>query len=131
PAISLLWDSVYHRIPMMRTTTSFLGIADRSDAYADALNHAPQVITSNTAAYLTINFGGNNSAAQVQSYWPHDNETDVHYTFNTDSEHPDPLGTNSSGDPNDAPAFGTVGTPIHVIVPTTQNFTGLTITVTP
>ena len=129
-AVSLLWNSVYHRLPMMRTTSSIVGIADRTEAFAHALNSGP-VIASTGSGYLTINFGGNNSAAQVQSYWPHDGETNVHYAFNTNSESPDPLGTNSGTDPNSAPAFDTVGTPIHIILPTVNNFTELTITVTP
>ena len=131
PAVSLLWNTVYHRLPMMRTTTSMVGIADRSDAFIHTLNVTPsQVITNTGNGYLTMNFGGNNSAAQVQSYWPHDNETNVHYVFDTNSESPDPLGANSGTDPNSAPDFDSVGPPIHIILPTTQNFNGLTITLT-
>lgn len=129
-AVSLLWNSVYHRLPMMRTTSSVVGIADRSDAFLHPINSTAGISNSGSG-YLTMNFGGNAGAAQVQSYWPHDGNTGVHYAFNTNSESPDPLGPNSGTDPNSAPAFDTVGTPIHIILPTTQDFTGLTITVTP
>lgn len=129
-AIANLWNTVYHRLPMMRSQYTKLGVADRTDAYAHPYNNSPysQVITNNTPAYLTIDFGGNTSIAQVQSFWPGISQSNVYYSFASDNEGPDPISsTNSNGTP-DANA---VGVPIHVILPTTNNFTALTISVSP
>jgi hypothetical protein len=130
PAIAGLWNTVYHRLPMMRPDFFTLGVADRSNAYNDPLNQSPysQVITTSTPAFLTIDFGGDSATAQIAAHWPADNQSNVYYLFNSDTEGPDPVShLNTNGTPDDA----LVGVPIHVILPTTHPFTSLTITVTP
>jgi uncharacterized protein YkwD len=126
-AIAGLWNTVYHRLPMMRSQYSKIGIGDRVAAAADPLNSAPQVIvTPTTTAFLTLDFGGASATAQIAAQWPMNLQGNVYSSFNTDSESPDPIG-GANGTPTD----GLVGVPIHIILPTTHDFTSLTITVTP
>lgn len=126
-AVAGLWNTVYHRLPMMRSQYTRLGIGDRVDASVHALNYVPQVITTpTTSAYLSIDFGGASATAQIAAQWPANNQTNVYNSFSTDSESPDPVG-GTNGTPTD----NLVGVPIHVILPTSNDFTSLTITVTP
>lgn len=128
-AIANLWNTVYHRLPMMRSQYRRVGLGDRVDAAADpTLNAAPQVITTpTTAAFLTIDFGGRGDHAQLPGHWPTDGQTNVYFSFRSDSEGPDPI---DAGNANGTPTDEFVGVPIHVIVPTSNDFTSFTITVT-
>jgi uncharacterized protein YkwD len=123
-AVPQLWNTVYHRVPMMRRQVSIIGNGDRTAAAA-----LPGSDVSGTGTgYQTIDFGGVSGTAVMTSYWPHDGTTNVFQSFNTDQETPDPVGLSNT---NGTPTAVTVGPPIHVLLPTTEDFTALTITVTP
>jgi uncharacterized protein YkwD len=123
-AVPQLWNTVYHRVPMMRRQVSIIGNGDRAAA---AALPGSDVAVSGTG-YQTIDFGGVSGTAVMTSYWPHDGTTNVFMSFNTNQESPDPVSTTNT---NGTPDATTVGPPIHILLPTTQNFTALTITVTP
>lgn len=123
-AVPQLWNTVYHRVPMMRRQVAIIGNGDRTAANALPI---ADVAASGTG-YQTIDFGANSGTAVMTSYWPHDGTTNVFISFNTNQENPDPVSlTNTNGTPDAT----TVGPPIHVLLPTTENFTALTITLTP
>jgi uncharacterized protein YkwD len=125
-AIDQLWNTVYHRIPMMRQEVSFIGNGDRSDAFTDSRN-SPQVIASTGTGFQTIEFAAVSSTPKILAYWPTDNQTGIATAFNSNTESPDPF---SAGNPNGAPNVGVVGPPITIIFPTSQDFTGVTVTLT-
>ncbi len=101
-AIPFLWNTVYHRVPMMRRHTRRAGNGDSADAVVDTLyvnaNPKPYVITD-PGAFQTVNLGGTSSFAQTLATWPGPNQTGIGTTFNTNSELPDPLSP-ANGTPN-------------------------------
>lgn len=126
-AVGFLWNTVYHRIPMMRKNINVIGYGDRDSATSDALfvdAVSPPYSGAGTSSqqFLTINFGGD-STAQELGVWPKNGQTGISTTFNTDSESPDPIG----GTYNGTPADNAVGVPIHIILPTTANITAITV----
>ncbi len=127
-----LWNTVYHRIPMMRRHTTLLGNGDRSDAMADSRYTGavvPPFVGPGTAnqQYETIDYSANSALAQIASHWPPDGATGIGLSFDSDTESPDPLSTvNGNGTPSD----GVVGTPLHLVLPTTASFASLTISLT-
>jgi hypothetical protein len=123
--VDLLWNTVYHRVPMMRNAVFIIGSGD-SDA-ARAAFPAAGVPTGN--GYLTIEFGEAGSSV-VAGYWPPHLATGVPASFNTDTESPDPLSSGNGQQTPATPDIATVGPPIHVTVPTAAAFTGLTATLT-
>jgi uncharacterized protein YkwD len=125
-AVDQLWNTVYHRIPMMRQEVSFIGNGDRSNAFTDSRN-SPQVIASSGTGFQTIEFAAISSTPRTLAYWPTDNQTRIATSFNSNTESPDPF---STGNPNGAPNVGVVGPPITIIFPTSQDFTGVTVTLT-
>ncbi len=123
-AVDQLWNTVYHRIPMMRQEVSFIGNGDRSNAFTDSRN-SPQVIAASGTGFQTIEFAAVSSTPVTLAYWPTDNQTGIATDFDSDTESPDPF---STGNGNGAPNVGVVGPPITIIFPTTQDFTTVTVT---
>jgi hypothetical protein len=125
-AVMLLWNTVYHRLPMMRRHTTLVGSGDRSDAFAHARN-SPQVIAANDIFdFMTLDYCADSSIAQIAGHWPSDDMTGAPNEFDSDDESPDPV---DSGNANGTPDDDAVGTPIHVVVPSTGDFTFLTVSV--
>jgi hypothetical protein len=128
-AVAGLWDTVYHRLPMMRRHTQLIGEAQRTDTGSDSLylaaTPAPYDWSTGTA-YETIDYTAD-GRAQIQSMWPASGAVNIGTTFNTDTEGPDPV---SSGNSNGTPDDTTVGTPIHIILPSTGNITALSVVLT-
>lgn len=124
-AIDQLWNTVYHRIPMMRSEVASIGNGDRSDAFADARNR-PQVIAATGTGFQTIEFAGY-GAMQTLSFWPPDGATGVATAFSTDSESPDPVSSANGNGTGDADV---VGPPLTVLFPTSHDFATISVTLT-
>lgn len=126
-AVDGLWNTVYNRLPMMRVQTLVMGRGERSDAFTDPRN-TPQVFPAVAAnQYETIDFLANSSIAQTASFWPANGQIGVPTSFDSDAETPDPI---DNGNANGTPDDGLVGVPIHIVFPTSANFTSVTVTVT-
>ncbi|MDA3962174.1 MAG: CAP domain-containing protein [Planctomycetota bacterium] len=124
-AVGLWWNSVYHRLPLMRHETVRAGYGDR--ASARGMNPNVQATGGGNRDYGTMEFGGV-SAARTVSFWPEDGSTIGFLSFNTDSEGPDPLDdVDGDSSPNAAPNRGAIGVPIHLIFPTAAKFTNLAV----
>jgi hypothetical protein len=114
PAITLLWNSVYHRLPMMRHQSTKIGYGDKDMARADY----PSAGVSAGNGFATLDFAIFSTPAVTLAYWPGNGTTNVPKTFNSDSEWPDPV-----------PLRNQVGCPIHMILPqTTGTFSQVNIT---
>src|SRR5690606_36024687 len=104
-AVVDLWNTVYHRIPMMRHDVTHLGEGDRADAEGDVIYaslpevNRPFVIgnTAINAQYQTINWTRANAAQSGVRFWPANGQIGLNLRFNTNSELPDPVGTNGEG----------------------------------
>ncbi len=82
PSIALLWNTVYHRVPMMRASTNWVGFGDRNaaiTAYPSA--NVPAASSGNPWGYATLDFAADTSIATLASYWPRDAASDVNATF--------------------------------------------------
>ena len=113
-AMVLLWNSVYHRIPMMRHKARNLGYGDK----VLAANDYPTAGISAGNGFATLNWHELTSPTISVSYWPGVGTTAVPTTFYSNSESPDPVAGRNG-----------VGCPIHLIVPQTSgNVTALTAT---
>jgi len=114
--VDSLWNTVYHRIPMMRDGVTRVGIGDQSLARASSAGGAGQVPASGNA-FCTMEFA-QLSTSQGTSFWPR-NHGGVPRRFDTDTESPDPI----SGQ-------NTVGPPIHAIFPTARQWQSVNVTIT-
>jgi hypothetical protein len=117
PAIDHLWNTVYHRIPMMRHVVDRAGFGDR--ATAAATYPAKHVPTGGSYGFATIDFAASVHAI-TDSVWPADRSTGIGRSFSSDSENPDPIA-----------GADVVGTPIHWIAPVATALASVSATVTP
>ncbi len=130
-----LWNTVYHRIPIMRHESTLFGFGDLDIARVQYPTAGVPAFTGN--GYATSEFAGLglSSSAVTASRWPAVGETGVETSFSTDSETPDPVGLqmpggtpNSLQNPQTEPTdVDVVGPPLHVIFPTSQNWTAVSV----
>jgi len=123
PAMDSLWNTVYHRLAMMRTQVTSVGYGDmalaRSDYPSAGIPATDPWGNSPTGnGYATLDFTGYATPAISPSYWPSNGLTGVPKAFDTTTESPDPL---PSG------PLTTVGPPLHLVAPTLDNFTSITV----
>ncbi len=101
-AITLLWNTVYHRIPMMRHKAWRAGYGDKLLAAGDY----PTAGVSAGNGFATLNWHEQTTPTISLSYWPGDGIVGVPKTFFSNSESPDPVADRDE-----------VGCPIHLIFP--------------
>jgi hypothetical protein len=120
-SIPLLWNTVYHRLPLMRSQVYAFG---SGDAAAARRRHGRAVLGSlhEDFGFTTLELVADGTLPRGASHWPADGQRLVELRFDTDSEFPDPLDGPGRG-PNDAPAVGTCGPPLHIVVPILGDFT--------
>ena len=125
-AIDNLWNTVYHRLPMMRHRMRGVGYGDMALARADypsanvpALCEWPGNSPADNG-YATLDYVGYSTPSITTSYWPGDGTTGVPRSFISNQETPDPV-----------PARNVVGPPLHIILPVASGaFTVVNITLT-
>lgn len=109
--LAQLWNSVYHRLPMMRHRAKSVGYGDMAMARLDYPSAG--ILTDDDEwngignSYATLDWAGHDAPTIQTSYWPADNQENVPSTFASDTESPDPV----TGSPN----RNQVGCPIHFI----------------
>jgi hypothetical protein len=123
PAINSLWNTVYHRIAMMRTQVTSVGYGDMALARTDypAAGIPASDPWGNSPAgngYATLDFTGYANPAITTSWWPMNGLTGVPKAFLTTSESPNPL---------PAGPLTTIGSPLHLVAPTLDNFTSVAV----
>ncbi len=129
PAITLLWDTVYHRVPMMRADTDMVGFGDRNTAIAAYPSAHVPADSGGSWDFATLDFAGSGVAPTTASFWPNSGTTDVPASFDNTSESPQPIG--GASNPNGTTGNpSVVGPPIHVILPTSSDFTTISVSVT-
>ena len=101
-AITLLWNSVYHRLPMMRHQSTKVGYGDKDMARADY----PTAGVSDGNGLATLDYASFSTPAVTLAFWPGNGTTNVPKIFYSDSEGPDPVAGRNE-----------VGCPIHIILP--------------
>jgi hypothetical protein len=126
PAMDSLWNTVYHRLPMMRTQVTSVGYGDmalaRTDYPAAGIPATdPWGNSPPGNGYATLDFAGYAVPAIGLSFWPSNGLSGVPKAFNTTTELPNPL---------PAGPLTTVGPPLHLVAPTLANFTSITVTLT-
>lgn len=142
-AVVFLWNTVYHRLPMMRHDMTHFGAGSRADAESDTIYTriiapAAKPFTpgnpATNAQYLTIDWTRVSSALTGPKFWPANGQVGVNLAFDTNTEVPDPIGTANEGGNaawnNGTPEAGVVGVPLHVSLPTTGNITAISVTLT-
>lgn len=113
-----LWNTVYHRIPMMMHAYTHLGYGDMRLArmeYPAANVPAVSPWDGSDNGYATLDWFGDSAPSITQSWWPGAGLSGVPTTFYSNTESPDPV-----------PGLNAVGPPLHVIFPTTRYLTTLT-----
>ncbi len=142
-AVVFLWNTVYHRLPMMRHDVTHFGAGSRAEAETDSIytgtpmGAAKPFTAGNTATnakYLTIDWTRVSSALTGAKFWPANGQGGVNVSFDTNTEVPDPIGTANEGGyapwNNGTPEAGVVGVPLQVSLPTTGNITAIEVTLT-
>ncbi len=128
-AIDQLWNTVYHRLPMMRHRARSAGYGDmalaRSRFPASGVPADDPWGNDGGNGYATINWTEFRTPAIHLSVWPVDGQEGVPGRFSTDSESPDPAST--------AVGFASnrdqVGPVLHAILPTAAAFAALRVEV--
>lgn len=115
-AITQLWNSVYHRLPMMRHRANSVGYGDMAMARTQfpAAGVPATDEWGNSPAgngYATLNWAAYATPTITLSYWPGNGTTSVPKTFASNTESPDPVAGRNE-----------VGCPIHLIFPETNGF---------
>ncbi len=125
PAMDSLWNTVYHRLPMMRTQVTSVGYGDQALARTDypaagipATDPWGNVPAGN--AYATLDFTGYANPAIALSFWPGNGTSGVLKAFDVTTESPRP----PSG------GLTTVGPPLHMVAPTLVDFSTIAVTLT-
>jgi len=131
PSIPQLWNTVYHRLPMMRSATTIVGFGDRTSAqssYPSANVPSSSAAGSTGWGYGTLDFAGNSSIPVIASQWPANHDTNVPSSFDNSTESPHPIGYGNAN--GTTPNAGLIGPPIHETLPTANDFTTITVSVT-
>lgn len=117
-AVQQLWNSVYHRLPMMRHRAIAFGYGDMASAHAAyPANSIPTMDpwhnTPSGNGYATIEYASDSVPVVSASWWPSNLTSGVPRSFSTNTESPDPIG---------GVGVDAVGSPLHVIFPTGGSF---------
>jgi hypothetical protein len=128
-AIDQLWNTVYHRLPMMRHKARSAGYGDmalaRARFPAAGIPVADPWGNPGDNGYATINWTEFRTPIIQLSVWPADGQAGVPGRFSTDSESPDPA-SRAVGFANERDAVGPV---LHAILPTAAAFAALRVEV--
>ncbi|MBA3684066.1 MAG: hypothetical protein H0W72_02355 [Planctomycetes bacterium] len=113
-AMNGLWNTVYHRVPMLRHRARRFGYGDMALARSEfpAANVPAEDPWGNPGGngYATLEWAAQTTPGIALSYWPSTGTT-APTTFLSDSESPDPV-----------PSANAVGPPLHAVFPTTADF---------
>jgi hypothetical protein len=129
-AIGSLWNTVYHRLPLCRRHSALFGYGEEDTAstnYPEA--NVPDTSSGGVGVgYATTEYAGQSTTAVTASHWPA--EAGVTATgFDPLNETPNPVSsTNAGQSPHMPDDVDMVGPPIHVIIPTSQDWASATIT---
>jgi hypothetical protein len=124
-AIHWLWYSVYHRLPLMRADTVYVGFGDQDSAKGAF----PTAFVPAGSGYATMVTASDPTKTAVASSWPPNGTTAVDRWYNPLTETPNPLSSTNGGQNPAMPDVTTrVGPPLHVILPTSQDWATITIT---
>ncbi len=132
PTIAALWNTVYHRLPLIRSTTELFGFGDAAQAGAQ---YGSGTIPAGVTGYDTIELAGATTVPITASWWPANALTNVPYSFSTDHEAPDPIGLQEPGgtpNPFQSPQvwstdIDAVGVPLIVLIPTSLDWATVTV----
>lgn len=125
--IVALWNSVYHRLPLVRSTTTLFGFGDSEQVFVQY----PTIPVNEFAGFGTTATAGSSGFPVLRSVWPPDGTRYVQPTFDPQAETPDPIGTpptsSSTINTSQSPPCATtpitaVGPPLEVTLPTSLNW---------
>ncbi|MFM2090214.1 MAG: hypothetical protein RLZZ127_703 [Planctomycetota bacterium] len=129
PAIDQLWNTVYHRLPMMRHRARLAGYGDMALARgrfpASGIPADDPWGNPGGNGYATIAWVEYATPVIQVSHWPADGQAGVPGAFHTDTESPDPA-SRAVGFSGERDAVGPV---LHLILPTAAAFTGIRVVV--
>ncbi len=125
-AVAALWNTVYHRQPKMRPHTVVFGSGNCHDAKTEGYSSDP-ALDETPYKYMTFNYGSDAVVPQTTSYWPDEGNATVPRRFYSDSENPDPVDPDNPNQTPQTPDRNQVGGPLHVILPTHEQLSGLTV----
>ncbi len=126
-AIQWMWYTVYHRLPLMRPTTSFFGFGD----WDASLDQFPGDGLIQGSGFATCLVATNPALVTVvASSWPATGTTGVLPTFDPSVETPNAFDPGNPAQSPHTPATGRLGPPLHVVLPTSQPWATLSVTLT-
>jgi hypothetical protein len=129
PAMDQLWNTVYHRLPMMRHRARSAGYGDmalaRSRFPAAGVPADDPWGNAGGNGYGTINWTELRTPTIQVSVWPADGQAGVPGRFSTDTESPDPA-SRAVGFAGERDAVGPV---LHAILPTAAAFAAVRVEV--
>jgi hypothetical protein len=122
-SIPFLWNTVYHRLPLMRHESNLFGFGDQDHARAAR----PQAGVGTGNGFATADLAGdlNTPVTVTLSVWPNNCQDDVPRAFSSNSERPDPVSSANAGQSPHTPDIDQVGPPIHMICPTFANWSSI------
>jgi hypothetical protein len=122
--IHWLWYTVYHRLPLARYEAVDVGFGDQDTA----LGSFPSSGVPPGAGYGCVLLAANPPSGTTASSWPPDGATAIERQISTNSETPDPLSSSTTGQTPATPDVDLVGPPLHVILPTSNDWQSVAVT---
>ncbi len=124
-AIQWMWYTVYHRLPLMRPTTAFFGFGD----WDASLDQFPGDGLTQGSGFATCLVATNPALVTVvASSWPATGTTAVLPTFDPAAETPNAFDPGNPAQSPHTPATGRLGPPLHVVLPTSQPWASVSVT---
>lgn len=117
-AITEQWYSIYHRLPLMRAATAYFGFGD----WDAALDLFPGTLPVGHGFSTTLVATDPSLTTVIASSWPPTGLAAIPPIWNPATETPNAFDPGNGGQNPPTPATGLLGPPLHIILPTSQDW---------
>jgi hypothetical protein len=126
-AVDWMWNTVYHRLPLMRRSSTLFGFGD----WDASLDQFPFNSLPAGSGYATLLVAQDPSVTTViAGSWPATGATGILLSYDPNTETPNPFAPGNAGQNPGTSSTGPIGPPLHVILPTSQDWSTITVTLT-
>jgi len=126
-SIAWMWNTVYHRLPLMRHNLSMVGFGD----WDAALDNYPYDGLPAGSGYATLDCAQDPTITTViAASWPAPATVGMLLWYDPNTEIPNPFNPANTGQNPPTVATGQIGPPLHIILPTSQDWSTISMALT-